>query len=893
MVKCIASALFAFIVAYAGLTPAAFAGNGSTISGTILAVQGGLPVADAKVELEHGTSIAASTTTAADGSFVFPNEPAGVYNVRVSAAGYQSAVSDDVIVLGDGSRLRVQIAIQRLEQGMRTIATEHVATHASLQTSSTINDHVDASVLQAQDYMRAGDALATLPFVSGSTSSSLGDDLSLSIRGYNWTETATLLDGHPIGPIGAYGHGYDAQLSPFWGTSGLNVVYGSGATGLYGTPTIAGAIDYATLSPTRQMHTTVIQGLGNDGRSMTGLSVTGMAGKIGYVAAYGVQGTSGELVGNPTQWGLMTDPSQCDPASPDAGIPSVKSSDVAACSYPVSGDYLLRNGLLKLTYDFSSSTSLLLTAFNQTMSANSTGNGDTDFMTYQELAASNPTAPATNTQTIPSTGATATCSNAYVVLDDSPQGYECMTADQYNHRFSGPLGGGLGRYHDALNQDYHARLTQHVGPTSLILDGYVDNYDYINVKGPFPSHHYQDIYRTHGFLASDEFTAGKNDISGGVFLEHQQHVGQDVGKRTTFPDLQLSMSNYFLRDVYQPNSRFTTFLDLGMERFVQTATTSFDPRLSFVYRPTSSDVIRVTGGRSSSIPDPSQMVGGFDWSDVHSWNAKPCGSGLQSIGGGKNPALKPESADDFEVAYGHRLAARTVIQADAYSSYELNPLVFGTFALGTVPAAELPDLTAYLNKLSGICPGLTQAQLQSNLGVDELFNAGSARYRGVDINATVGIARNLTLDGTYAVQSAVYNGMSSDILAQNTSLINGGQIYGVPRHRASLGIGYENASGFEARIDGYYVGTPNPLNHPAYAYANMNVSKTFAPQGLTVNLGVNNVFNSAAQQYGLIGLGTVQPQNQFGDPAATGLSQGSEEYGLPFRQFWLTFTHKI
>ncbi|HET9095323.1 MAG TPA: TonB-dependent receptor [Candidatus Baltobacteraceae bacterium] len=893
MQKSIAAVLLAAAFTLSAFSPPALGASGTAISGRILSVQGGLPVSNAKVELERGTAAAATSVTAADGSFTFSGEAPGVYNIRVSASGFQTAVSEDVIVLQNESQVSVQMALEPLAFGVRTIAAERVSTHASLQTSSTINDHVDASVLQAQDYMRSGDALATLPFVNSSTSSSLGDDLSLSIRGYNSTETATLLDGHPIGPIGAFGHGYDAQLSPFWGMSGFDVVYGSGATGLYGTPTIAGAIDFTTVSPTRETHTTYVQGFGNDGRSMTGLSATGSLGKIGYAAAYGVQGTSGELVGNPTQWGLMTDPSQCDPNSADAGLPSVKSTDIAACSYPVSGDYLMRNAVAKLTYDFGPATSLMLTAFNQAMSASSSGNGDTDFMTYQELSASNSSAPATNTQTIPSTGQTVTCNNAYVVLNDSPQGYECMSADQYNHQFSGPLGGGLGRYHDALNQDYHARITQRVGPTSLILDGYTDNYDYINVKGPFPSHHYQDIYRTHGFLASDELTQGKHDLSAGVFLEHQQHVGQDIGKSTVNPDLQLSMSNYFLRDTYQPNSRFTTFLDLGLQRFRETSTTSFDPRLSLMYRPTPNDVMRITGGRSSSIPDPSNMIGGFDWYDVHSWNAKPCGSSLQPIGGGKNPALKPESADDFEAAYGHRFSQQTTIQADVYTSYELNPLVFGTFALSTVPAADLPSLTAYLNKLSGICPGLSNAQLASTLGVNELFNAGSARYQGIDVSASVGLARNLTLNGTYAVQSAVYNGMSSDILSQNTSLVNGGQIYGVPLHRASLGLGYENASGFVARIDGYYVGAPNGLNRPAYAYANMNFAKTFVPEGLTINFGVNNVFDSAAQQYGLIGLGTVQPQNQFGDTNATGLSQGSEEFGLPFRQFWITFAHKV
>jgi TonB dependent receptor/Carboxypeptidase regulatory-like domain/TonB-dependent Receptor Plug Domain len=893
MLRSVAGAALIALLAFTGLTPqAAFASGGTTIRGTILAVNGGLPVPDAKVELEHGSTVVATTTTGKDGSFSFANEPQGIYNVRVSASGYQTAVSDDVVVLDNESAVNVQLAVEKLESGMRTIASERVSTHAALQTSSTINNHIDASVLQSENYMRSGEAIGTLPFANGSTSSSLGDDYSISIRGYDPTETATLLDGHPIGPIGAFGGGYDMQMSPFWGISGTDVVYGSGATGLYGVSTIAGAIDFKMLSPTREAHSSFVQGFGSDGRLMTGVSATGSLNKLGYAFAYGAQGTNGELTGNPIQWGLLPDPSGCDPNSPDAGIPSVKASDIAACSYPVNGNYLLRNAEAKLTYDLTPTTNLLLGMFNQSFYANSSGNGDTDYVTQQELNFSNPAAPATNTQTLPN-GSTATCNNSFVVLNDSAQGFECMTASQFNKQFAGPAGGGLGRFHAGHNQDYHARLTQRLGPTSLILDGYVDTYNFNNVKGPGSSRHFQDVYVTHGFLVSDEYSTSKNDLSLGAFLEHQQHTGFDIGKGTVEPDLQLSASTYFMRDTYQANPHFTTFLDMAVEHFREDNKTSFNPRLSLMFRPTPDDVVRVTGGHSTSVPDPGLLFGNISFGDVNSFNPSPCGNGLISIGGGSNPSLQPETANDVEMGYGHRFTPTTTVQVNAYSSFETNPLVGGTFPLSTVPAGEIPDLTPWANKEARFCAGLTNAQIEQQFGVDETFNAGSARYRGVDVEASVGIARNLTVDGYYVVQSAAFSGMPDYILQNNTGLLNGGQIYGIPLHRASLGLGYSNPSGFATRIDGYYVGDNNGLHRPAYAYANMSIAKTFVPQGLTINLGVYNVFNNDAQQYGLVGLGTFQPQNQFGDPNASALSEGSELFGLPVRQVMLTFSHKL
>lgn len=880
-------ACFFSIFAASTAVPRAYGATGTTVNGRILDVRGNLPVAGATVNLERGSAVVATTTTASDGSFSFPGVAPGIYNVLITASGYQTSLSDNIYVLANESSVSVQSAIQRATAGtLRTIASVRVGGNASLQTSATINQHIDASVLLSQNYMRSGDAIAALPYVNGATSSSIGDDLALSIRGYNPTETSTLIDGHPVGPLGAYGQGFDFQISPFWGLSGMTVVYGSGATGLYGVPTIAGSIDFQTIAPTREPHYQFTQGVGNDGKAMTGILATGTVARLGYALAYGVQGTDGNLVGSPTQWNLLTDPSNCDPNSADAGIPSVKRTDVAACSYPVTGKYLLRNTTAKITYDFGPTTNVLLGFYNETMNADSTGNGDTDYVPYAFNAFNNPTAPATNTQTLPS-GSTVTCNNSYVVLTDTPAGYQCYSAQQYNSRFSGPAGGGIGRYHAATQGDYHARITQQLGPTSLVVDGYVDNYNFANVKGTGTAHHYNDIYVTHGFLVSDEYARGKNDVSAGVFLEHQQHTGMDVGKGTTFPDLQLSTSNYFLRDTYQPNGRFSALVDLDVQRFHETPNTFVNPRLSFIYRPTSNDVVRITGGRSSSVPDPSIVEGGLQWGSPQSYNPT-CGAELDSIGSGNNPALQPESADDYELAVGHRFNPHTTIQANFYDSNLTNPIVSGVFPLSTVPAGQLPDLTGFLSRLHTKCPNSGA----SHFGVSDMFNAGSGRFKGFDISTRAGFARNFELDGDYAVQSAVYNGMDDNILANNVYLINGAQVWGIPLHRYNIGVGYANPSGFTTRIDGFYIGTPNGYNRSSYWYANFNIGQSY-PAGVTINFGVNNIFNSAAQQYGYIGSGETRPQNAFGDPNPTALGEGIEQFGLPYRQVWLTVTQKI
>lgn len=857
--------------------------------GRVLDSSGGLPVPGAAVSLQHGDKIVATTQADADGAFAFNDQMPGVYIIVVKAAGYLNTQSADIFIVPGEAQATVSLAISRAMTGLKTISSVHVSSQNALQTTATINDHLDANVIQSVGYVRSGDALATLPFVNSSTSSSLGDDLSLSIRGYEPSETAVLLDGHPVGPIGAFGQGYDYQVSPFWGLSGVDVVYGSGATGLYAAPTIAGAVNFQTLTPTRTAQFTAEQGAGSFGKLLSGVQATGTLGKLGYAMAYGVQGTSGELVGNPTQTNLLSNPSQCGPTITDA-LPSIKQADIAGCSYAVNGDYLLRNAVGKLSYNLSPTTNVQATVYNATMWANSPGNGDTDFVTYPEQTYTHPSAPAQDQQTLPS-GAQVTCNNSYVVLNDSSAGYQCMPIAQYNATFFGPSGGGPGRYHDGRQQDYHARVTQQLGPTSLVLDGYVDAYGFDNIKGPSPTaNHYTDIYYTHGFLMSDEYAKGRNDIIGGAFLEHQQHLSNNIGAGTVGPDLQLSFSTYFLRDTYTPNSKLSLFGDVAVQRDHDTASTFVNPRLSVMFRPTPDDVFRVTGGRSSSVPDPSNLYGGLQYGSPQSYNPT-CGSTLDSIGSGTNPLLQPESATDYEVAYGHRFAARTVVQADVYTSNENNPLVSGTFPLSTVPAGDLPDaatLAQFVAKLQAHCG---TAFDQSHLGVSDLFNAGSAKYQGYDLTATIPLGPQITVDGGYAVQSAAFYGMNDNILTNNTTLVNGNQIYGVPLQRANLGIGYADGNGWAGRLDGYYVGAPNGFNRPPYTYFNFNVSKTL-PQGLTLNLGVLNLFSSDAQQYGLIGLGVFKPENQFGTDTSS-LQQGTEEYGLPLQQVWLSLTEKI
>jgi hypothetical protein len=929
-----AATLFACMFAMSPVLAQAPAGP-TTLNGRILETSAGLPVVGADVELRQGSNVVAKTTTKADGSFSFPGLGAGTYTIEITASGYQSAVIPALAIEPGQPTVEVQTALVPGMNGLRQIAVVSANSRTALQTSATVNSNLNPQIITDQNFARAGDALATLPFVTASTSSSLGDDESVSLRGFDPTESATLLDGHPIGPIGAHGNSYDFQVAQFWGFANTSVIYGSGADGLYAVPVLAGAIDFESINPTQQEHSSVTQGIGDLGHQLTGITVTNTIGHVGYALAYGVDGTNGELTGNILQSNLLDGgQSRCN-NSPSAQTyiplinasggtfnggalpPTIAAADVNACTYNVTGDYLNRNFVGKVVGQIAARTTLTATVYNASMQADSTGNGDTDFLPYPVAlqSANGAVANGPVNFTLPNNTSTACTGATLAALSDAPGGYSCLTPQQFAAATYGPSGGGQYRFHAAQNQDYDLRLTQGIGPGNLVLDGYIDNYTFVNQKGPqnefVQAASYLDDYFTHGGVIRYELSKGKNDLAVGYSTIHQLFQGNDtpgfpitpIG--TTSPILisfgpftesdTITTNSYFLHDTWTPNTRFSMFADVDVDRSFNTATTNLDPRLSFLYRITPNDVWRITGGRATSEPDPSLVTGGISFSPPvasdPSFNpADTCGtSGLISLGGGASSLIKPESANDLELALAHRFQNQATFEVDAYDTTEQNPIVSGVFPLSTVPAGELPDaayFAGYANVLNETCAGRTFNM--NSFGVSIPFNAGKAVYKGVNLQTKIPLVRGLEIDGNYAMQSAQYQDLQDDILINNGGLINGAQMFGVPVNTANAGVGYSSTFGnWTARFDEHFVSENNGFSRPSYWYATANASKTIGP--ITFNLGIFNVFGQNSYPFGLIGFGTQGYYNEFNPPPG-GFANYNEEYALPPRQYWLTTT---
>jgi outer membrane receptor protein involved in Fe transport len=923
---------FLLILGVLAAPVSSIAATGTSISGRILDAQGGLPVGSATIELDLNGTKVATTMTDASGSFAFQNQPPGNYTITIRADGYQTTRAPELLVAPGQAEVSFQTAINQQPRGLKQIATVTTAGRSALQTSTTINTHVDTTAMQSENYQRLGDLLTTVPGVITSTSSSVGDDMSLSIRGFDPTETATLLDGHPIGPVGAFGGGYNYNVSPFWGLSGVDVIFGSGATGLFGATTIAGAVNFQTVNPTPGYHVSVTQGVGNDDKLMTGLLGTGTLGKLGFAVAYGVQGTNGNFPPSLlTQTALLqtsvvhvncAQPSQPNSAkcqntllNPAPDLTTVNVNNTLN-TYNVSGQYSQYNWVGKLTYTFSPKTTLQFTSYAANDWSNSTGEGDNDYQQYNYVlyGAQQTIGGLTNgNDPIYVNGKLKNCHNSIGVLTNNAQGYTCMNAQQYALNLYGPFGGSIDRWRTLGNQDYDLRATQQIGAGTITAEGFEDAYNYNEQKGPQtpmgiattygPGPDFLSLYHNRGYLLSDDFASAKNDFAFGYTWLHQANTngsfpytfanGNQINAFGNNAQLDLSTASYFARDSWTPSNKISVFGSVWLQRSLDTATTNFDPRLSFVYRPDNSDVIRLTSGRSYSEPDPSLIVfAPPTYGAPSSINCPSTNSGtgsLTSIASASNPDLKPETANDLELAYGHRFSVTTNIQADVYQSWENQALLSGLVPILSVPQYVVPQsaIIQYLGRLAK-CPGLNPTI--NSLAFSTTYNAAGARYRGIVLSANVGLTRNVTFNAGYNIQSAAYLGVAQDILMANTNLLDGGQIAGIPLRQGTTGLSYQNPTGLAARMDATYMGSNNSFSRGPFWFANGSISKTSGP--VTVGFGIYNIFNSISQQYGLIGSGVYQPQNYYGLAAQGGptsaLAQGSEQFGLPFRTYWLT-----
>lgn len=895
-------ALFLCLASSFVITPSAASAAGVTITGTLLDQHRHTPIAGAHVAAEQGSQSVATAVTDASGAYTLTVPSAGIYAVIVSAAGYQAQRSGDVVIPPGAAGVTANLAMLPASGTDTPHQIGHVSTaeqRTALQTSVTVNRSVDPATTEAENYTRVGNALQKLPGVNlRNQNTTVSDDMYIDLRGLKPSESMALLDGHPIGPVGVLagtGGQFNFQDSPLFALRNVQVTFGAGATGLYGTDATGGTIDMQTIDPTPGRHFDLQEGYGDQGHRITNLRATGTQGKLGYALVYGVQGTYGgfapQQMTHNGSWGTNWTTTGSQPVQ-------------YPYTYAVSQNYLLRNDLLKLRYAFSPATTLTITGYSATSWDDKSGT-DNNASPYGYQLYS---APVGNAY-----AKTAGCPADVGVLTNG--GIQCMTAQQWAAATTGPQGGGES-WQAIGNQDYHARLTTTAGNHTITVDGFTDAYNlqynrnqsstgtnaagvsYLN--GPF----YQNIWHSRGYLISDDFVTGQHDIGFGFYTWNENEYGNSYNGSVLAPTTprNIGNNNVFFRDVFTMNDKLSFYANAWFKHLSTVHRSVFDPRLSVVYHPRPADVFRVTAGRSDGEPDPSlqnQNLTAAPALNASCSSLKAGANGLVNVGTVGNPSLTDESATDYELAYGHRFRGDSMIQIDYYNTHETNMLFQQSFQATPAMLALVPPsvITADLNYLNNnLCPGDGGAIGINNLALSQATNQASGLFRGIEVSGRIRATRALAFDYTYDLQQAAQYDVPNVILNSNPYIINGQQIAGIPMHTATLAADYVARGGLHARIDGTFIGGNNGIEQPPYAWADGFVSKEV--HHTTITLGAFNLFNSHANIFSQYGTGVPYPANpvyQTNHPSFqdTGFYESQKLRFLTPRAFMLTLTQHI
>jgi outer membrane receptor protein involved in Fe transport len=885
----------------------------ATVTGLVVDQRNALPVPGATVTLDKNGAVVASATTDRNGNYVISGIAPGLYNLVVRANGYDISESEDIALVG-GATITLNAGLllspTSARNGLQVIG--RATTNANpLAAATTISQQISPQLLTDTGQIRIGDQLGTLPALNFSTSSSVGDDASINLRGLGSDESAALLDGHPVGPLGVGSGGFNFSLGPAFGLSQIDVTYGSGAQGLYGSDTIGGAVNFVTLSPTLTPQFSFQQQFGGFGISSTGIAATGTTGKLGYVFAGGRLGEYGDFYPglitqsarpNNVNYSATSPNGSCQPNPSDpTAPPDVSQCNLAMNTYAVSQNTQQSVALGKFVYALSPVSNLTFHAYDSVQWSDSTGNGDNDYLPYNtRLGQVNSGSP----NCIVGGGAV---DNGYtVVTNDTTGATACYTPQQFAAASYGPDGGGSGRDRSTRMEDYDLRFATKAGINNIIVDGFVNNYVYwknsseaggISATGQFlGSPTFADYYNTQGLLISDEIAAERNDFAFGYTTWHQLQTGNedDASGITYNPTGFFGEYSFFARDDYQISNRLSFFLNAWEKHSSVTNHSTFDPRATLQYRPTSKDVFQVTYGRSDGAPSPQlKLVGTAVASDPGASLTSVSCNGYNDVTSAGNPNLQSESANDFEVGYGHRFSADSNIQINAYDTAVANQL-FGAsepllqYGLGSVIFAP-GALQAYINRLDSQCGlALNNASVLQYLSVSTTYNAAHALARGLEFSGRQRLNRIVYIDYGYYIESSIKTGISNEILLSNPTVVDGAQLAGIPLHQATISL--DIAPGpWEFRLDNYYVGFNNPLNRPAYWHSDAFITHTFPGGRTSITLGGTNIFNSAVQVYGYLGYGTAPITNTI-----SGLSPSpSEEFGIAPAQLTLTLREKV
>ena len=795
----------------------AIAASGGEIRGVITSAVNGKPVEGVLVYLEGPAP--AQQTTDVSGRYDFKNLPQGTYTIDAEKAGY-SASSSGNIQITDGRIVEQSFVVA--PTSLKVLGQVRVSTQPVLQTAPQVYTNIGVAQMREQGITRVSDYLRNLPGVNSFTTATPGDDVGLNLRGFSNLETLALINGHYVARNeDRYGMNYSD--TPIFGLKASQVVYGAGAVGFYGVDAVGGIVNLETIEPTLTPENTFDIGFGTYNAKILGFQSTGTQGKLGYALAWGQNTTNG-----PIDTRLVFNPPYA------AGLGCAGGSPSNCGFYVVDQTTVRRSGVLSLRFAPDPNSTLTLTGVTMHAWDDGSGNGANDLLLSQFASPGS----------------------------QGPQG-------------SGPV------WLETGINDGEVRYAKRVGSSLIVLDGFQSHFQAgRNYQFNTPPAWLQGFSTVRGLTISDQIFLNKHTLGLGFYTQSAHDYLNSFSQDPSSGAVSYSPfsayyvnNNVFFKDDWQVTPKLALDSNLWIKHSQLTHSSHLDPRLAFVYRPDSNNVWRLSASGGQTYP--SAYVTAATFNPIATVNfvcaSDPSQPAQAQIGNAPSVTARPETSRDIELAYGHRAANGATFQANVYDTVLYNQLLGTSVAASTFGPNYLP--AGYLAQLNGPRNPCGVPITLNNVIATVTENLGRSRYRGIEAEGSLPIARTVSFNAAYNVQIATPEFIDQTVYANSPGLIIGSQYYLVPAHKGSVGLRLDDPRGVSGDLIGYFSGPNNPNNLPGYLMLNGDIRLKLGHGHIT--LSAVNMLGKFAYDYGMQFLGTPQAQQPGNPPVPT------ELFGLP------------
>ena len=877
----------------------------SVVSG-LVADTSNAPVAGAIITLTGPRTYTA--TSDAQGRYTITGVMPGVYVAAVSRAGYQTGTEQDVAVTaGTPVTLNVQLAAPTLTS-LRVIgSTRTIFSRASFNTSPAAVNVVSTQTFidQGQPQVKAilnqtPGIVVSLPATSGNGAAP-GAITFPNIRGGLSFETASLIDGHPVS-VGAFGDYVSTFLNAFT-LGSVEIVKGPGANAPEVNYAIGGTVNFRTLDPSRKP--TGYQTIGMDSWggvfSNFGYSNTIMNGKLGFVFDYAVNGTPGPLTNYtaPTPMNrawlvngqAITGTITTSPPIP--GTTQTIFNGTATLVYsgiPVSTTYTNKTELVKLRYSFSPTTVLTASYLGSQTWTEQNGN---HFNQYTSIF--NPAASYTSS-TGPQPGPFLAEDNIFA----PPHEWEINNEPIFQAEIRTTLGNNniLARaYTASINRLQYNGLNSPVQPAvfqaqlfgTATVGGVPTTYTGQNVTLTVPGAYFnsseEDRLRGYSLEIDHPFGESGNLISLVADQTHSTTGSYNVGTfvpggpvtATVPPTSGQTFTTILARGIWNIGSRmnvtWSNYFNTYMTHYSQTngatfldqSTSHYDTRLGLTYRVNPDISLRASAG-TAIAPPYIQLYSRVTSAPQLVQPAQQTATNTEA-----SPNLIPETSIGYNVGGDIRFGPgkQTVFSMDIYQTNLRNQLISTSqYANGNV--------TLNTCLVGQTFPNCTGAPTTVPLTSTGSTNLAQARYSGIEMS----LRRDPVIGFGYALQGTLqqatpvnvpasfYSNPGSTLPIRNLGVVPGVNFYGgsqgvsnqpIPYSSGYAEAHYRTAKGAYVSVGETYYGTNNSLFLPAFVITNANGSLPLNQHGLSLNVNIDNVFNTYGNAYITEYQGIFQP----------------------------------